>query len=143
METFIVFTIISLISVIFFLLTKKETNKGFSNPDQVLRSVKAINTNSSFQNQLAIHNLKKSLELNPNHEGLFSKLKEIEAFNKKTTTFKPNLVIISILLSLGIVLPAIYWSLNIIHLYGLTLVILFLLGGLIYFIRHLIKTKSA
>ena len=133
METIIVFGVLIISAFFIFFLTKDTTKHLFSNPENVLKS---YGSNKSCPNSLAVYYIKKSLEQNPNHPELTSKLKELEKNIKQpSTTF-------FIMLGLMVIMPVIFWSIGKIHLYGLFLAVVIIVGGLIIYLQNIIKNNK-
>ena len=133
METIIVFAVVVISAFAIFFFTDKNSNKQlFSNPENVLESYAS---NKSCPKYLAVHYLKKSLKQNPNHPELIKKLKELEK-NKKEPV-----VTFFIMVALMIIMPIIFWSIGIIHFYGLFLAITIIVGGIVIYLKK-IKIKK-
>ena len=136
METFILFTIIIISAFAIVILNRKKLNKQFSDPQKVLKSIE-INLSSNYiPNYIAIHNLKKSIELNPDHPELISKLKELES-NNVSSSPKTLYAVLSTLIGLMGIMPFIFWSTGKINLYGLVLGIIFILFAFIIYLQYL------
>jgi len=133
MDTIIVFSVVIISAFLIFFLEKKSNNSLFSNPENVIKS---YGSSKSCPNYLAVHYLKKSLKQNPNHPGLISKLKELEKGANKPTA------ILIIMVALMVIMPAIFWVTGKIHLYGLTLAVVIIVGGVVIYLRKSIKNNK-
>ena len=135
METFIIFTVIVISAFAMFFLNRKTLNKQFADPQIVLKNIEASLSNKNFPNYIAIHNLKKSIELNPDHPELISKLKELEGNNTNSSPKTLYAVLFTLIGLIGI-MPIIFWSTGKIHLYGLVLGIFFILFAFVIYLQY-------
>ena len=135
METFLIFTVIVISAFAIVIVNRKKLNKQFTDPQKVLKSIEDNLANNNLPNYIAIHNLKKSIELNPGHPELMSKLKELECNNLNSSP-KTLYAVLSTLIGLMGIIQIIFWSTGKMHLYGLVLGIAFILFAFVIYLQY-------
>jgi len=139
-EIVIAFIVVIFISIGLFYYSYRKINKRLRNPEELLKAIEIQLSNKNIPNYLVVPDLVKAIKLNPNHQGLKNKLKQIESNTKYNSSPKTFYLVLAISIAILGVAHIFFWFTGAMNIYGVFLGVLFIFGAIAIY-RQSLKEK--